>query len=71
MTFNETYMKVQCVRGRDYFHCMDLIENNEADVVNLEAGLVRYAVDWHMLMPILMERYDDMFDGKGALVGKI
>ena len=62
VTFNETYMKVQCVRGRDYHDCMSLIEHNQADVINLEAGLVRYAVDWHMLMPILMERYDTMYD---------
>nr|KAI8756219.1 melanotransferrin-like isoform X1 [Biomphalaria glabrata] len=48
----------QCIDADDVFSCMELIESDQADLVNLDSGLGYYAGRQHNMMPIMAEKYD-------------
>ncbi|KAH9500929.1 hypothetical protein Btru_069228 [Bulinus truncatus] len=48
----------QCVDAPDLFACMEMIDDDQADLVNLDSGLAYFAGRKHNLMPIMAEKYD-------------
>ncbi|KAF6773077.1 hypothetical protein AHF37_07694, partial [Paragonimus kellicotti] len=50
---------VTCIQGAGEFHCMRLIHNREADLLNLDAGLAHYGSTFYSLRPIAVENYAD------------
>ncbi|XP_055863595.1 melanotransferrin-like isoform X1 [Biomphalaria glabrata] len=48
----------QCIDADDVFSCMELIESDQADLVNLDSGLGYFAGRQHNMMPIMAEKYD-------------
>lgn len=50
--------KVSCVRAADVFACMELFEQDEVDLITLEAGQGYFAGRYHSMRPIVAEKYD-------------
>ncbi|KAH9500931.1 hypothetical protein Btru_069230 [Bulinus truncatus] len=48
----------QCVDAPDLFACMEMIDKDQADLVNLDSGLAYFAGRQHNMMPIMAEKYD-------------
>ncbi|XP_055863479.1 melanotransferrin-like [Biomphalaria glabrata] len=48
----------QCISAQDVFSCMELIETDQADLINFDSGLGYYAGRQHNMMPIMAEKYD-------------
>ncbi|KAH3788478.1 hypothetical protein DPMN_166622 [Dreissena polymorpha] len=53
---------LSCVRADNVFHCMDMFDRNEVDLITLEAGQGYFAGRYHSMRPILAEKYDDTTD---------
>lgn len=51
--------RFDCVEEKSAFDCMKTIQNNGADVITLDGGLVDKARREYNLVPILAERYGD------------
>lgn len=54
----------ECIRTYDSFTCMDMIEKDEADLVNLDSGLGYFAGRQHNMMPIMAENYGSTITDK-------
>ncbi|KAL4231745.1 negative regulation of tumor necrosis factor (ligand) superfamily member 11 production [Mactra antiquata] len=50
--------ELSCVRAADNFACMDLFDQNEVDLITLEAGQGYFAGRYHSMRPIVAEKYD-------------
>lgn len=50
--------EIQCVEAIDVFDCMTKMDNNEVDLLTLEAGQGYFAGRYHTMRPILAEKYD-------------
>uniref|UniRef100_A0A2C9KWP0 Transferrin-like domain-containing protein n=1 Tax=Biomphalaria glabrata TaxID=6526 RepID=A0A2C9KWP0_BIOGL len=48
----------QCIVADDVFSCLELIESDQADLINLDSGLGYFAGRQHNMMPIMAEKYD-------------
>lgn len=55
---NGVIPKFICIKGKDVFDCMQMIQNNQADLMTLDSGQGYFAGRYHNMMPILAERYD-------------
>ncbi|KAK6177967.1 hypothetical protein SNE40_012821 [Patella caerulea] len=48
----------ECVRGVDVFACMEMIEQDLADLMTLDAGQGYFGGRYHNMMPIVAENYN-------------
>lgn len=46
-----------CILGSDEFNCMKLINEKQADLMNLDVGLAYYGSSLYSLRPIAVENY--------------
>lgn len=53
---------LSCVRAADVFKCMELFEQDEVDLITLEAGQGYFAGRYHSMRPIVAEKYDTVPD---------
>lgn len=58
--------EVTCVLGRDNYDCLEKIEANEADIVNLDAGTAYYASINFVSRFLSVEKYPG--DGKVSMI---
>ncbi|KAK3593059.1 hypothetical protein CHS0354_007848 [Potamilus streckersoni] len=52
--------QLNCIRGVDVTDCMQMIENDKADLITLEAGQGYFAGRYHSMMPIMAEIYNQL-----------
>lgn len=57
-------LEFDCVRSNDVFECMELIENDGADLMTLDSGQGYFAGRQHNMMPIMVENYEDSANDK-------
>ncbi|CAH1784042.1 unnamed protein product [Owenia fusiformis] len=56
-----------CVRGAHRFDCMMKINNNEADLLTLDAGMGYIAGEYYTMMPIMAEKYESNNPATGGV----